>query len=524
MKYEFADLVDIQKLQDLMKSFYRATGIPSGIIDTRGNIMVSVGWQKICQEFHRKNPQTECLCRKSNENINDKLHLANPYLWYKCENGLIDAVAPIIIHGEHVATIIQGQFLFEPPDVEYFRQQAKKYGFEEDKYLDAVAKIPIYSEGRLDEVMLYFIQLAGILADLGLARVRQLEMQTKKLEQSDHELFEIFRNIPGVAVQSYDADGNIMFWNAFSQNIYGFADNKVIGNNVARIFEKDTAGKILKMIGNSNVTDELQGPEKLIFRDNEGNEKIVCSTLFSVNRYSGKEFVCMDVDITEKETFKKEMLRLDRLNLIGEMAASIGHEIRNPMTTVRGYLQMLQNKREIQGFAGQFGVMIEELDRANQIITEFLSLAKDKSVDKKLNNLNDIISLMMPLMYADAARENKTIRVTLGEIPNLLMDGNEIRQLLLNLVRNGLEAMNPCGVLDIMTSRDKDEVVLVVKDNGKGIPGELMDKIGTPFFTTKSQGTGLGLAICFSIAVRHQAKIVINSNLAGTNVFTRFVI
>ncbi|HWR44251.1 PocR ligand-binding domain-containing protein [Sporomusa sp.] len=524
MKYKFSDLVDTQKLNTLMETFYKATGIPSGIIDVEGNIIVSVGWQKICRDFHRKSSQTERLCRRSDDYIKGHLSSADPFIWYKCENGLIDAAAPIIIGGEHLATVFQGQFLFEQPDFNYFKNQAKKYNFDEGEYLDAVSRIPIYSVDKLDSIMLYFTQLAEMLAEMGLAKLSQIELQTKELEESDCELFRIFGNIPSVAIQGYDLNGNITFWNAASQGIYGLKSSAVINRKVNEVLEGEAARKIIKMIKAVSNSDKPHGPEERVLRTQEGNEKTVYSTIFPIHLYRGKEFICMDVDVTEKRNLEKELFRIDRLHLIGEMAASIGHEIRNPMTTVRGYLQMLQKKQEFQGYGNQFSTMIEELDRANQIITEFLSLAKDKSVDKKINNLNRIINVMMPLIYADAIMTNKNIRLNLNEIPDLPMDEKEIRQLLLNLVRNGLEAMIQSGELEIKTFREDNEVVLAIKDNGTGIPYELWDRIGTPFFTTKPQGTGLGLAVCYSVAARHQAKIVIESSSAGTTVFTRFVI
>lgn len=520
--YKFSDLVDTRKLQTLMESFYKATNIPSGIIDVEGNILVSVGWQDICQNYHRKNPKTEFLCRQSDNYIKDRLSSDDPYVLYKCKNGLIEAAAPIVIDVEHVATVFQGQFLFEQPNLEYFRNQARKYNFDEMEYLKAVSKVPIYSKARLDSIMSLFTQLAKMLAEMGLANLRQKELQASQLEKSDCELFNVFCNTPSVAIQGYDLNGKITFWNDASEDLYGFQASKVINKSVTDLMEAETARSIMRMIKVVDGIDKPHGPEERRVKHGETGEKIVYSTLFPVHLFRGKEFICMDVDVTDKRNFEKEIFRLDRLNLVGEMAASIGHEIRNPMTTVRGYLQLLQKKSVFVDYQGQFGVMIEELDRANQIISEFLSLAKNKSVDKKVNNLNMIINALMPLIHADAIMENKTILVNLSEIPDLLLDEKEIRQLLLNLVRNGLEAMPPGGELVIRTFMENKKVVLAVKDNGTGIPRELLDRIGTPFFTTKREGTGLGLAICYSIASRHQAKLVIDSSSSGTTVRINF--
>ncbi len=229
-------------------------------------------------------------------------------------------------------------------------------------------------------------------------------------------------------------------------------------------------------------------------------------------------------DITEKLEMEQEMARLERLNLVGEMAASIGHEVRNPMTTVRGFLQMLGEKKEYLKDREFFDLMIEELDRANSIITNFLSLAKNTPVELENQNLNDILNAIFPLLTADAVNSNMDIIKETGIVPDLLLNEKEIRQLILNIVRNGLEAMDNGGTMTIKTFIEGDEVVLSIKDQGGGIRPDLLNKIGTPFFTTKDHGTGLGLAVCYGIATRHNAAINVETGPLGTTFLIRFQI
>lgn len=226
-------------------------------------------------------------------------------------------------------------------------------------------------------------------------------------------------------------------------------------------------------------------------------------------------------DVTEFVNLQKEMTRLDRLNLVGEMAASIGHEIRNPMTAVRGFLQLLAHE---EGSANKeyYDLMISELDRANGIISVFLNLAGNKSVELECRPINDIIEAIFPLIKAEALRCDKNLSLDLGEVGRVLLDDAEIRQLIMNLCRNGLEAMPMGGTLYINTRQQDDEVILLVRDQGPGINKDLMDKIGTPFLTTKPEGTGLGLPVCFSIAHRHQARIEIETGTRGTSIFVKF--
>ncbi|HMM19848.1 MAG TPA: sensor histidine kinase [Selenomonadales bacterium] len=227
--------------------------------------------------------------------------------------------------------------------------------------------------------------------------------------------------------------------------------------------------------------------------------------------FLAKTFNEMVMHIEERN---RDISRLNSLNIIGETAAGIAHEVRNPMTAVRGYLQFLARKEA--KFSSQFQLMIEELDRANLIITGFLSLAKNKAIALKPTDLNGIIQLLYPLLEADAVGTNKIVKLELAPLPPLLVDENEIRQLVLNLARNGLEAMDSGKTLTIRTCVREAEAVLVIKDQGKGIDPKIIEKIGLPFMTTKESGTGLGLAVCYSIVSRHKGRITVDTDSAGT--------
>jgi signal transduction histidine kinase/GAF domain-containing protein len=232
---------------------------------------------------------------------------------------------------------------------------------------------------------------------------------------------------------------------------------------------------------------------------------------------------CLFKDIAEKKKYEKELKRLSKLDLIGQMAAGISHEIRNPMTTVRGFLQLLRQEGELKKHFGYFDLMIEELDRANSIITEFLSMGNTRTSDLKMLDLNALIGEIAPLIKIDTFNQNKLIEFNTQEIPDLLLNRNEIRQLVINLCRNGLEAMSEGQVLTIRTyQNDEGCVVLAIQDEGEGILPEFLDKVGTPFYTTKDNGTGLGLGISYAIAARHNATIEFKTGPKGTTFYTTF--
>ncbi|GAB6181362.1 hypothetical protein JCM14036_26810 [Desulfotomaculum defluvii] len=222
-----------------------------------------------------------------------------------------------------------------------------------------------------------------------------------------------------------------------------------------------------------------------------------------------------------RKKLEKEMVRLDQLNLIGQMAAGISHEIRNPLTIVRGFLKMLADK-ECAKYREYFETMIEEIDRTNDIISEFLSIGRNHTSQLNWHDLNPIIENIAPLLRAETIGTNKSIEIKLGQIPQILLNPAQIRQIILNLTRNGLEAMPHGGCLTISTFSSGDEVILSVLDQGTGMSPEVLDKLGTPFFTTKERGTGLGMAVCYGIAAQHHATIDIETSPNGTTFLLKF--
>lgn len=358
-----------------------------------------------------------------------------------------------------------------------------------------------------------------------LAQLQQETAERNLAEQalrlSEERFSKAFNTSPNPMAISTIKDGNFIEVNDVFLIATGYRREEVIGNNPIQLkiwANPDDYVNLIQLLHNRDTVRNLEC--KLCGKS--GEIRICLLSVEAINLNGEPCRLTVVNDITERKQLEKEMARLDRLYLLGETAAGIGHEIRNPMTTVRGFLQMLSHKEECAKYRNYFSVMIEEMDRVNDIITEFLSLTKNKTVDFKMQNLNTIIEALSPLIVADALVHDKFVKLELGEIPDLFQDEKEIRQLILNLVRNGLEAMPVNGFLTISTYIEGDEAVLAVHDQGQGISKEVFEKIGTPFFTTKEQGTGLGLAICYSIAARHNATIKIETGMTGTTFLVRF--
>ena len=216
-------------------------------------------------------------------------------------------------------------------------------------------------------------------------------------------------------------------------------------------------------------------------------------------------------DISELDQLRNELSKMERLSLVGQMAASITHEIRNPMAVIRGFVQLMR-ERSPDSQQEYFRIIIEELDRANSIINDFLSLAQNRVIAKEVGSLHHVINEILPLLWADANLRGQSIELDFAEtIPLLELNDKEIKQLILNLARNGMEAMGEKGVLTLSTRQSGGSIELRVEDTGEGIPEDKREQLFEPFYTTKARGTGLGLPLCLSIAERHNGRIEVHS-------------
>lgn len=185
----FSQIISVNQLQQLLETQFRLTGVPGAILDNEERMLASVGWQDICAHFHRRHPQTAARCRESDAHI--KAHLdkgPTGYVDYRCRNGLWDVAMPIFIEGRHLATFFTGQFFYadEPPDRDFFRNQAARFGFDEKAYLAALERVPILSRSHIRDVMTYLRSLVEIIADMGLKNLR-LDREVRQRRKSEDE-------------------------------------------------------------------------------------------------------------------------------------------------------------------------------------------------------------------------------------------------------------------------------------------------------------------------------------------------
>jgi two-component system, sporulation sensor kinase E len=201
-----------------------------------------------------------------------------------------------------------------------------------------------------------------------------------------------------------------------------------------------------------------------------------------------------------------------RVEGIVQIALGLAHEIRDPLTIIKGYLQFLEKNSFAASRQEALTTVFQELDRIEALITNFISLAREKTIQKTPQNLNRILVQLYPLIETYTRERQITNEWLLSErLPLLALNADAIKLLIMNLVRNGVEAMPAGGKLTIATIREAGKVVLYVGDEGNGITPEQKERIFDPFYTTKAGNTGLGLVFALDIVEKHCGTIEVNS-------------
>ncbi|RBW71355.1 PAS domain S-box protein [Bacillus taeanensis] len=224
-------------------------------------------------------------------------------------------------------------------------------------------------------------------------------------------------------------------------------------------------------------------------------------------------------DITAQKKNEEVIRRSEKLSVVGELAAGVAHEIRNPLTSIKGFIQMMQANQV--GNDRYFQIMLSELDRINFIVSELLILSKPQVLSFKEKRITPIIEEVITLLDTQAIMNNIKITAKMDSgLPPVRCEENQIKQVFINVLKNAIEAMPSGGEISVHIKETSSNRILIrVIDQGEGIPENIIKKLGEPFYTTKENGTGLGLMVSYKIIEDHQGTIHITSKVnEGTTI------
>ncbi|MCB9014900.1 MAG: PAS domain S-box protein [Lentimicrobiaceae bacterium] len=232
---ELPDVMDIESVQSLMNNFYQLTQIGVGIIDLKGKVLVGTGWQNICVAFHRKNELSCQYCFESDTEITRGIE-PGEFKLYKCRNNMWDIATPIYIAGKHLGNLFLGQFLFddEEPDLSTFKKQARQFGFDEEKYLEALKQVPRWNKKTVEAAMDFYIQLANMISSLSYSNVRlaQTLEENKRAQEALQASAEVTKSIPsGLFIYRFEAPDKLFLIeaNPAALKITGLKKESILG-------------------------------------------------------------------------------------------------------------------------------------------------------------------------------------------------------------------------------------------------------------------------------------------------------
>jgi PAS domain S-box-containing protein len=274
---------------------------------------------------------------------------------------------------------------------------------------------------------------------------------------------------------------------------------------------KDFFKNLWKTIGSGNVwKGEIRNKAK------DGTYYWVDTTIVPFINGQGKpyQYLAIRNDITERKKTEEVLHRQDKLAAVGQLAAGVAHEIRNPLTSMKGYAEFLQLDEKDPERMEFLSIILDEIERVNTIVEDFMVLAKPKAVELEEKNVVPVIKNVVSLLEFEARKKN--VRLTFDcnhEIIQIECDENRLKQVFLNFIKNGIEAMPNGGELHVKTIIHDNNVQISIQDTGVGISKEKLKKLGEPFYTTKKNGNGLGLMVSFKIIESHNGKVFVESEL-----------
>ncbi|QED46541.1 PAS domain-containing sensor histidine kinase [Cytobacillus dafuensis] len=318
-------------------------------------------------------------------------------------------------------------------------------------------------------------------------------------------------------------NGVITNLNPRFEEITGYDKCHVIGKNVLDALSKVNQKVVLQSISNIINGQSVQKYELNIPHQNGDIITLQCTNLPIIVNGKVDGIIGYGKDVTLLRQTEERLRRTEKLSVVGELAASVAHEIRNPLTSLIGFVQLLQKENEKDHLYHK--IMLDELNRINYIAGELLLLAKPQQLQFTREDIHVILFDVISLLQSDANLYHVLIDL-ISDHQEYIMDcePNQLKQLFINIIKNAIEA-SPCQgrVIVYLKSEENDEISVTVQDYGCGISEKRLKKIGEPFYSSKEKGTGLGLTISHKIVQSHNGTIVFNSKVnKGTEVLIKF--
>jgi len=561
MKTNILELIDFEKVDILLEGFNKSTGFVTAILDLNGKVLSKSGWRQMCTHFHRINPETSKKCTISDTTLASKMAEGEKYHFYKCLNGLVDVAVPIVINKEHVANLFSGQFFFEEPDLVFFKKQAKKYGFDEKKYLEALEKVPVISTEKVKTAMDFLLNMTMLISDLAFQKLELLELNMTIRSSEERQ-----RMILETAIDGFwlvDMQGKLMEVNDAYCRLSGYTKQELLNMN---IFELETIETNTETIAHLQKLKELREDRfeskhrrkdgtvfdleiSVQYRENEGGQMVAFLRDITEQKRSEENILTSQAKLSEAlevsnrsrktllsvlEDQRRTQQEINTLNAelehrvdertsqleaankeLEAFSYSISHDLRAPLRHINGFINLfLENKKTAitEEELGYLNIVSNSAKEMGDLIDALLSFSRlsRAEIQKTLINSSSMISQLQELFTEDF--KSRKIEVKINELPLISGDYQLIKQVWTNLLSNAIKYTGKKEVAQIeIGSMELDsEIVFFVKDNGAGFNMKYGDKLFGVFQRLHKprdfEGIGIGLANVNRIITRHGGR------------------
>jgi PAS domain S-box-containing protein len=245
-KKKILDLIDFEEVNKLLEGFNQTTGFVTAILDLEGNVLSKSGWRQICTAFHRINHETSSLCTISDTVLANKMAEGEKYHFYECLNGLVDVAVPIVINGEHIANLFSGQFFFDEPNLTFFKKQAEKYGFNEQKYLTELQNVPVVSKEKVKVAVDFLLDMTQLISEITYQKLEQVQLNEALIKSEERSRNALDHLLEGC--QIIDFDWRYIYMNHTAEIHNKLPKEKLLGQRYMDMWPGIESTEVFKMI------------------------------------------------------------------------------------------------------------------------------------------------------------------------------------------------------------------------------------------------------------------------------------
>ncbi len=539
------DILDTEALQLMLDDFYKLTGIGSAIVDNSGKVLLAVGWQEVCTKFHRCHPDTLVNCLESDTVLSSGVKYGS-YKAYKCKNHLWDVVTPIHVGGRHLGNLFYGQYFYEDEnvDLEVFRNQARKYGFDEEEYLGAISHVPRWKRETIDTAMVFFSKISDIISSLSFSTIRlsrtladhkRAELALRKSEQRHRLLAEHLSDV----IWTMDIEGHFTYVSPSVEKMRGYTVAEVMEQTMDDFLTPESAalakeafvGVVQAVMQGDHASEyrgELEQTRKdgstlwtevtvSILKDDDGNFVGVTGVTRDIRerKRAEEQIRKLNEDLERKVIERTAQLQAAN-NEMESFSYSVSHDLRAPLRAMDGFARILiedyARSLDTEGRRLLDAIMSNAI-RMGNLIDDLLAFSRLSRQEIVVSSVDMNLMVNTLIQELSAETDISLVHIHVNDLPKSLGDPTMLRQVWANLISNAIKFTSHKSerFIDIGAYTEQGCSVYFVKDNGAGFDMTYANKLFGVFqrlHTTKQfEGTGVGLAIVHRIVSRLNGRV-----------------